>query len=106
LVLLAWTVTAAVPQASNQSPSGFVADSVVDSVTEWNPADLGGPEIPNVGQAPPDQIIDRGACPYEMCRYGERWLARQDVSAFAAPPERFGAPQESLGMATVIRKGT
>ena len=115
LFFFAWAVTAGAPEASSPSTSRVDANAVMDSVTvtaaddPWPvqlDADIAGSSNTDVGQAAPDQIIDRGVCPYEMCRYGERWLARQDVNAFNAPPDRFGAPPESLGVATVIRKGT
>ena len=59
-----------------------------------------------LGKESPHQIIDHGACPYEGCRYGERWMAQDDVDAYSAPPEKVGVASTSLQRKMVIRKGT
>jgi len=51
---------------------------------------------------PPEQIVDRGACPYESCQYGEKWKARQDVTVYAQPPSALGADPSALKEAATI----
>ncbi|MDP2933723.1 MAG: hypothetical protein Q8N81_06385, partial [bacterium] len=53
----------------------------------------------------PEQIVDRGACPFEGCRYGEQWLARQDVDVYEAPPTTVGVAIDSFQKKTVICAG-
>ena len=52
---------------------------------------------------PPAQLVDRGACPYEGCTYGERWMAQRDVDVYFSPPDSIGTPVSSLQRKTVIR---
>lgn len=60
---------------------------------------------PATGVAP-EQIVDQGACPYEGCRYGERWMAKQTVDVYAVPPNAVGTSPSSLTKNATIRVGT
>lgn len=62
--------------------------------------------VPLLSEEPPSEIVDRGACPFEMCQYGERWLARVDVTAFETPPDTIGADVSSLKSVAIVRSGT
>lgn len=61
---------------------------------------------PGPGELPPEQIVDRGACPYEGCTYGERWLAQRDMDVYVAPPSAVGSSPSSLQQKTIVRAGT
>jgi hypothetical protein len=56
--------------------------------------------------AAPEQIADRGVCPYEGCIYGERWRAMRNVDVYSAPPNAVGAQLASLSRQGTIRAGT
>ncbi len=58
---------------------------------------------PPANLVPPEQIIDRGACPYEGCQYGEKWMAKQDVNVYVAPPNTVGAALSSLQFKVLVR---
>jgi hypothetical protein len=53
----------------------------------------------------PPEIVDRGVCPFEGCRYGEQWMAKTDVDVYAAPPESVGASVSSLQKRAVVQQG-
>lgn len=55
-----------------------------------------------IASAAPDQIIDRGACPYEGCRYDERWMAKQGVDLYVSHPARVGTGESSLQRQTTV----
>ncbi|MEQ1907567.1 MAG: protein kinase [Vicinamibacterales bacterium] len=58
------------------------------------------------GTEPPEQIVDRGACPYELCTYGERLVATEDVAAYTAPPQTLGVAPDALQKLMIIPRGT
>ena len=59
-----------------------------------------------LGQETPAQIIDHGACPYEGCAYGTKWVASADTDGFEAPPRMLSTPPSSLQRVIVIPKGS
>lgn len=56
--------------------------------------------------AAPEQIVDRGACPFEGCKYGERWIAKKNVDVYAAPPDVVGVSVSLLKKQMTIQAGT
>jgi ssDNA-binding Zn-finger/Zn-ribbon topoisomerase 1 len=50
----------------------------------------------------PEQIVDRGACPFEGCMYGEQWMARRDVIVYAKAPNALGVASSSLEQKAVV----
>jgi hypothetical protein len=54
----------------------------------------------------PEQFVDRGACPFEGCRYGEWWMAKRDADVYVAPPDAVGVEASLLRKRTVVRAGT
>jgi len=54
----------------------------------------------------PEQIVDRGACPFEGCKYGERWMAKQNVDVYSAPPGIVGVSVSSLRKKATVHAGT
>jgi len=56
--------------------------------------------------AAPRQFVDRGVCPFEGCKYGERWIAKRNVDVYEAPPNAVGVPVSSLKKQTLVPAGT
>lgn len=63
------------------------------------------PEQPNQKTAP-EQIVDRGVCPFEGCQYGEQWMATKSVDVYLAPPEAVDVALASLHKKTALHAGT
>lgn len=101
---------------NSKSNFGFVLVLIVVAIglavwisqhQEAQPTSSSGGDVPKTSPPlPPEQLVDRGACPYEGCTYGERWLARKDVALYVSPPEAPGTSQSSLSVAMTIRRGT
>lgn len=84
---------------AKQIAAGKKAKAVIVQQTR-----TGSPIVSHSNLAP-ENIIDHGDCPYEGCRYGERWLAKQDVDVYFSPPNAFGVPITSLQKKAVVHKG-
>src|SRR5262249_5474721 len=67
-------------------------------------APMAGPP-PVAVRAAPEYFVEQGACPYEGCRSGVRWLALAGVPAYAAPPERPTVTPRELTLAMTIHTG-
>jgi len=98
------------PAPPAAAASGFGMKAAVGSViliglVIWSLANRKDGTAPATSGAP-EQIVDQGVCPYEGCRYGERWMARQSVDVYATPPNAVGTSLASLSRKATVRAGT
>ncbi len=104
--------SASAPGASGASGTGlgWIGAAIIVMICfavahDWHSAPTMESRSSAVAKVPPAQLVDRGACPYEGCTYGERWMAQRDVDVYFAPPDSVGTPLSSLQKKAVIRAG-
>ena len=90
--------------------AGAIGIAAVAALAYWFPRPRAVVQVagarPESTKIAPEQIVDRGACPFEGCRYGEQWKVTQDVDVYVAPPDAVGVPVSSLHKKTVLHPGT